>query len=70
VPPELLMLADGNGAFTTALGLQLDGNAYGMGLRARRFALYAENGEVKQLQVEAPGEFRVSTAEAMLELLG
>lgn len=70
VPAELLMLSDGNGAFTKALGLELDGNAYGMGLRARRFALYAENGVVKQLQVEAPGEFRVSTAEAMLELLG
>lgn len=70
VPPGLLMLADGNGAFTKALGLELDGNAYGMGLRARRFALYAENGVVKQLQVEAPGEFRVSTAEAVLELLG
>jgi len=70
VPPELLMLADGNGAFTKALGLELDGNAYGMGLRARRFALYAEDGVVKQLQVEAPGEFRVSTAEAMLDLLG
>jgi len=39
-------------------------------LRARRFALYAENGVVKQLQLEAPGEFRVSTAEAMLEVLG
>ena len=69
VPPELLMLADGNGAFTKALGLDLDGNAYGMGLRARRFALYAEDGVVKQLQVEAPGEFPVSTAEAMLALL-
>ncbi|QNK00893.1 peroxiredoxin [Dyella telluris] len=70
VPPELLMLADGNGNFTKAMGLELDGNAYGMGLRSRRFALYADNGVVKQLQVEAPGEFRVSTAEAMLELLG
>jgi len=70
VPAELLMLADGNGAFTKAMGLELDGNAYGMGLRARRFALYAENGVVKQLQVEAPGEFRVSAAETMLELLG
>jgi peroxiredoxin len=67
VPPELLMLADGNGTFTRALGLDLDGNAYGMGLRARRFALYADDGVVKVLQVEAPGEFRVSTAEAMLE---
>jgi peroxiredoxin len=70
VPPELLMLADGNGSFTRALGLDLDGSAYGMGLRARRFALYAEDGVVKQLHVEAPGEFRVSTAEAMLEAIG
>ena len=70
VPHELLMLADGNGGFTQALGLQLDGSAYGMGLRAKRFALYAENGVVKVLQVEAPGEFRVSTAEAMLEAIG
>ena len=69
VPAGLWMLADGNGAFTKALGLELDGSGYGMGLRARRFALYAENGVVKQLQVEAPGEFRVSTAEAMLEAL-
>lgn len=70
VPAGMWMLADGNGAFTKALGLELDGSGYGMGLRARRFALYAENGVVKQLQVEAPGEFRVSTAEAMLEALG
>lgn len=70
VPPGLLMLADGNGSFTRALGLELDGSSYGMGLRSRRFALYAEDGVVKQLQVEAPGEFRVSTAEAMLEAIG
>lgn len=70
VPPKLLMLADGNGSFTRALGLELDGSAYGMGLRAKRFALYAEDGVVKLLQVEAPGEFRVSTAEAMLEAIG
>ncbi|RDI99591.1 peroxiredoxin [Dyella solisilvae] len=70
VPPGLLMLADGNASFTQALGLVLDGSAYGMGPRARRFALYAEDGVVKLLQVEAPGEFRVSSAEAMLEALG
>lgn len=70
VPPALLMLADGNGSFTRALGLDLDGSAYGMGVRARRFALYAEDGVVRLLQVEAPGEFRVSTAEAMLEAIG
>lgn len=67
VPPELAMLADGNGAFVKALGLEMDGTAFGMGLRARRFALYAEDGVVKQLHVEAPGEFSVSSAEAMLE---
>ena len=69
VPASLLMLADGNGQFTQALGLALDGTAYGMGLRARRFALYIDDGVVKALQVEAPGELRVSTAEAMLGLL-
>lgn len=66
VPAGLLMLADGNGNFTRALGLELDGSAFGMGLRTRRFALYAEDGVVRILQVEAPGEFRVSSAEAML----
>jgi len=69
VPPGLRMLADGNASFTRALGLEFDGTAYGMGMRARRFALYAEDGVVRQLHVEAPGEFRVSTAEAMLQAL-
>lgn len=66
VPPGLLMLADGNASFTRALGLELDGSAFGMGLRARRFALYAQDGVVRLLQVEAPGELRISSAEAML----
>ncbi|MFT3805522.1 peroxiredoxin [Arenimonas sp.] len=70
VPDELLMLADGNGAFTKALGLELDATAFGMGLRAKRFALYAEDGVVKQLHVEAPGEFKVSSADYVLEHLG
>jgi peroxiredoxin len=69
VPHGLMMLADGNGDFTRALGLQLDASAYGMGTRAKRFALYAEDGVVKQLFVEAPGEYRVSSAEHMLEQL-
>jgi peroxiredoxin len=69
VPSGLLLLADGNADFTRALGLERDGSAYGMGLRARRFALYAEDGVVHQLHVEAPGEFRVSSAEAMLAAL-
>lgn len=65
-PKDILMLADGNGAFTQALGLELDATGFGMGLRSQRFALYAENGVVKALHVEAPGEFKVSSAEAML----
>jgi glutaredoxin/glutathione-dependent peroxiredoxin len=70
VPRGLLMLADGNASFTRALGLELDGSDFGMGIRARRFALYAEDGVVRQLQLEAPGELRVSTAEAMLAAIG
>jgi peroxiredoxin len=69
VPDNVHMLADGNGAFTRALGLELDATAFGMGLRAKRFALYAEDGVVKQLHVEAPGEFRVSAADYVLEHL-
>lgn len=69
VPDNLLMLADGNGAFTKALGLELDATPFGMGLRAKRFALYAEDGVVKQLHVEAPGEFKVSAADYVLEHL-
>lgn len=69
VPDGILMLADGNGSFATALGLAMDASAFGMGLRARRFALYAEDAVVKLLEVDAPGEFKVSSAEAMLAAL-
>lgn len=69
VPEGLLMLSDGNGDFARALGLETDASAYGMGTRAKRFALYAEDGVVKQLHVEAPGEFRVSSAEHVLSEL-
>ena len=69
VPEGLMMLADGNGDFTRALGLEMDASAYGMGTRSRRFALYAEDGVVKQLHVEAPGEYRVSSAEYVLSQL-
>lgn len=66
VPDGLLMLADGNGEFAKALGLEMDSTRFGMGMRSKRFALYADGGVVKVLHVEAPGEFRVSSAEAML----
>jgi peroxiredoxin len=69
VPEGLQMLADGNGDFARALGLQMDASAYGMGTRSKRFALYAEDGVVKQLHVEAPGEYRVSSAEHVLAQL-
>jgi len=66
VPESLLMLADGNADFVRALGLEMDATKYGMGVRGKRFALYADDGVVKTLAVEAPGEFRVSSAESML----
>lgn len=65
-PDGMLFLADGNADFTRALGLIMDASAFGMGDRCKRFALYADNGVVRDLQVEAAGELRVSTAEAML----
>ena len=69
VPDDLLMLSDGNGDFARALGLEMDASAYGMGKRSRRFAIYAEDGVVRKVFVEAPGEFRVSSAEHMLSQL-
>lgn len=69
IPENLHLLADGNAAFTKALGLELDGTKNGMGIRAKRFAMYLEDGVVKVLNVEAPGEFKVSAAEAMLEAI-
>ncbi|MGJ4802121.1 peroxiredoxin [Luteimonas sp. SDU82] len=69
VPKGLRMLSDGNADLARALGLEMDASGYGMGVRSKRFALYAEDGVVKQLFVEAPGEFRVSSAEHMLEQL-
>ena len=63
------MLADGNGDFTRALGLELDATSFGMGHRSQRFALVADDGVVTHLMVEAPGEFRVSSAESVLAAL-
>ena len=68
-PDDIALLADGNAEFTRALGLEMDASAYGMGLRSKRYALYAVDGVVKALFVEAPGEFAVSSAEAVLAAL-
>ncbi len=60
------MLADGNGAFAEAVGLTMDGSKYGMGKRSQRYSMLIENGVVQQLNVEAPGEFKVSAADYLL----
>ncbi|HVE21930.1 MAG TPA: peroxiredoxin [Acidocella sp.] len=66
---SIVMLADGSGAFTKALGLELDLVARGLGIRSQRFALVAVDGVVTHLAVEEPGGFDVSRAEAVLEAL-
>jgi peroxiredoxin len=67
--PEVTMLADGNGDFAKALGLTMDGTGFGLGLRGQRFAAVINDGVVEQLHVEAPGDFKVSAAEYLLEKL-
>jgi peroxiredoxin (alkyl hydroperoxide reductase subunit C) len=69
VGDKILMLADGSGAFTKALGLELDLVARGLGVRSQRYALIADDGKVTHLAVEAPGGFDVSRAEAVLAAL-
>ncbi|MBA4160512.1 MAG: peroxiredoxin [Novosphingobium sp.] len=66
---QITMLADGNGDFAEALGLTMDGSAFGLGKRGQRFAMVINDGTVEQLHVEAPGEFKVSSAEYVLEQL-
>jgi peroxiredoxin len=69
VGDKVLMLADGNGIYAKALGLELDASGFGMGKRSQRFAIVVDNGIVKQLHVEAPREFKVSAAESVLKAL-
>ncbi len=66
VGDAIVMAADGNGDYTRALGLELDARGFGMGMRGKRFALVIEDGVVRQVHVEAPGEFKVSSAEHVL----
>ena len=66
---KVTMLADGNGEFVKAVDLVMDGSKFGMGTRGQRFSMIVDDGVVKELNVEAPGEFRVSSAEHMLEQL-
>lgn len=62
----ITMLSDGNADFVKALGLDFDGSKFGMGTRGQRFSMVVNDGVVEQLNVEAPGEYRVSSAEHML----
>ncbi len=62
----VMMLADGNGDFTRALGLEMDATKFGMGKRSQRYSMVVDNGVVKVLNVEAPGAFEVSSADHML----
>jgi len=66
---DITMLADGNGAFTDAVGLTMDGSKFGMGQRSQRYSMIVDDGVVEQLNVEAPGEYRVSSAEYLIDQL-
>jgi len=66
VGDRILMLADGNGEYARALGLELDAKGYGMGTRGQRFAIIARDGVATHVNVEAPGQFKVSAAEYVL----
>jgi peroxiredoxin len=63
------MLADGNAEFTKAMGLEMDASGYGMGTRSKRYAMVVDNGVIKKLNVEQPGAFEVSSAEAVMKAL-
>ncbi len=66
---KVMMLADGNGDFTRAMGLELDASRFGMGPRSQRYAMVVDNGVVKELNVEEGGAFSVSSAEHVMKQL-
>lgn len=66
VGDDVLMLADGNGDYARALGLEMDGRGFGMGMRGQRFAIVVEDGVARHVNVEAPREFKVSAADHVL----
>jgi peroxiredoxin len=69
VGEKVKMLADGNGEYARALGLEMDGTKFGMGMRGQRFAIVVDNGVASHVAVEAPGKFEVSKADAILAAL-
>lgn len=66
---DVTMLADGNGDFAKAVGLEMDGSGFGLGTRGQRFSMIVNDGVVEELNVEAPGDFKVSAADYMLDQL-
>jgi peroxiredoxin len=70
VGDKVMMLADGNADFAKALGIEMDGTGFGMGLRMKRFSMYVVDGEVKSFNLEKPGAFEVSNVETMLTQVG
>ena len=66
---DITMIADGNGDFAEATGLVMDGSKFGMGKRSQRYSMIVDDGVVEQLNVEAPGEYRASSAEYLLDQL-
>ena len=66
VGDKILMLADGNGDYSRALGLEMDGTKFGMGMRGKRFAIIVKDGVATAVNVEEPGQFKVSAAEYVL----
>ena len=66
---DITMLADGNGAFAEAVGLEMDASKFGLGKRSQRYSMIVDDGVVEQLNVEAPGEYRASSAEHLLDQL-
>jgi glutaredoxin/glutathione-dependent peroxiredoxin len=66
---EITMIADGNGQFAEAAGLDMDASKFGMGKRSQRYSMVVDDGVVEHLNVEAPGDYRASSAEHMLEQL-
>ncbi len=69
VGDKVVMLADGNGEYAAALGLEMDASGFGMGTRSQRFAIVVEDGKATHVAVEAPGQFEVSKAESVLASL-
>jgi peroxiredoxin len=69
VGEDIAMLADGSADFTKAIGLEMDGSKFGMGVRSQRYSMIVDDGVVKELNLEAPGEYKVSAADYLLAQL-